>query len=216
MRHAPIFVFALALASGAGAQACSRGERAQGGPQARTADGTAPAEGVTSAAAEQQIVTLTGCLKRDVQPGSYALVSVATAGVLDDTNAAQQQRRQGTKGQNGGDRGAKANTDTATPGSIATLAAGSSYSLIPAEADQREELAKLENKRVTVRGRLAADAPVGTSGNAGDPRQSGTASSGGTVVDSSATNATVAGSAPTLRGFHLQSVKKVGDSCAAQ
>jgi hypothetical protein len=212
VRHAPIFVFALALAAGAGAQACSGGERAQGGPQAKAADGTAPPEGVTSTAAEQQIVTLTGCLKRDVQPGSYALVSVATAGVLNDKDAAQQRRGQGAKGQDDGS-GSQANIDTATPGSMATLASGSSYSLIPAKADQRDELAKLEKTRVTVRGRLAADTPVGTSGNAGDPRQSGSASSGGTVVDSSATNATVAGAAPTLRGFHLQSVTKVADSC---
>jgi hypothetical protein len=36
------------------------------------------------------------------------------------------------------------------------------------------------------------------------------------VTDSSATNATVAGSAPSLRGFHVESLKKVGDSCSAE
>src|SRR3954453_15938509 len=91
VKQLPILIITVALAAG-GAQACSRGERRQGGPEA-TADTRTPAEGVTSASAERQIITLTGCLKRDVQPGTYALMSVATAGVVDDGNRAQQERR---------------------------------------------------------------------------------------------------------------------------
>ena len=218
MRQLPILLIMVAL--GAGTQACSSGERAHGGPEAK-ADPNAPPEGVTSAAAERQIITLTGCLKRDVQPGTYALMSVATAGVLDDTSSAQQKRRQDTKEQSGGSQAGRsaADTDTATPASVATLASGSSYRLIANDAEQRQEIAKHENQRVTVRGRLAAEGPVGTTGDAkgatGAGNQGG-ATAGGTVTDSSATNATVAGAAPSLRGFHVESVNKVGDSCSAQ
>jgi hypothetical protein len=211
VRQAPIVIIALALAAGAGTQACNRGERTQGGPQAR-ADATTPPQAVTSASAERQIVTLTGCLKRDVQPGTYALISVATAGVLDDGSASQQQRRRDmkkpdTRTQNGPPEGPD------TPGSVASLASGSSYRLIPSEDEQRQDMAKYENQRVAVRGRIAAEAPVGTAGNAGN---AGATPSDGKVVDSSATHATVAGSAPTLRGFYVESVRKVGDSCEAQ
>jgi hypothetical protein len=218
VRQLPILLIMVVL--GAGTQACSSGERAHGGPEAK-ANPNAPPEGVTSGAAERQIITLTGCLKRDVQPGSYALMSVATAGVLDDSSAAQQKRRQDMKGQSGGSQagGPATDTDTATAASIATLASGSSYRLIANDAEQRQELAKHENARVTVRGRLAAETPVGTTGNAtgasGTGNQGG-AAAGGTVTDSSATNATVAGSAPSLRGFHVESVSKVGDSCSAE
>jgi hypothetical protein len=207
VRQLPILLITVAL--GAGAQACSRGERSHGGPEA-TANATTPPQGVTSASAERQIITLTGCLKRDVQPGTYALMSVATAGVLDDDSAAQQQRRQDTQA---------TGTDTSTPGSAATLAAGSSYRLIADDAAHREEMAKHENKRVVVRGQLAAEGPVGTTGNAGGAAGTGTqggATAGGTVTDSSPTNATVAGSAPPLRGLHVESVKKVGESCSAE
>jgi hypothetical protein len=205
------------VALGAGAQACSRGERAHGGPEA-TAQATTPPEGVTSGSAERQIITLTGCLKRDVQPGTYALLSVATAGVLEDGSAAQQQRRKEMQGQSGGG-GAATPTDTSSPASAATLASGSSYRLIAEDADQRQEMAKHENTRVVVRGRLAAEGPVGTTGNAAGAAAAGpqgSAAAGGTVTDSSATNATVAGSAPSLRGFYVESVNKVGDSCSAQ
>jgi hypothetical protein len=218
VRQLPILLITVAL--GAGAQACSRGERSHGGPEA-TANATTPPEGVTSASAERQIITLTGCLKRDVQPGTYALMSVATAGVLDDDSAPQQQRRQDTQGQRGQVQEGQAatGTDTSTAGSAATLAAGSSYRLIADDAEHREEMAKHENKRVVVRGRLAAEGPVGTTGNAGGAAGTGTkggATAGGTVTDSSPTNATVAGSAPPLRGFHVESVKKVGESCSAE
>jgi hypothetical protein len=114
---------------------------------------------------------------------------------------------------------AAAGIDTSTAGSAATLAAGSSYRLIADDADHSEEMAKHENKRVVVRGRLAAEGPVGTTGNAGGAAGTGTqggATAGGTVTESSPTNATVAGSAPPLRGFHVESVKKVGESCSAQ
>jgi hypothetical protein len=215
VRQLPILLITVAL--GAGAQACSRGERSHGGPEA-TANATTPPQGVTSASAERQIITLTGCLKRDVQPGTYALMSVATAGVLDDDSAAQQ-RRQDTQGQRGQvpEGQAATGTDTSTAGSAATLAAGSSYRLVADDAEHREEMAKHENKRVVVRGRLAAEGPVGTTGNAGGAAGTGTqGGAGGTVTDSSPTNATVAGSAPPLRGLHVESVKKVGESCSAE
>jgi len=210
VKQLPILIITVALAAG-GAQACSRGERRQGGPEA-TADTRTPAEGVTSASAERQIITLTGCLKRDVQPGTYALMSVATAGVVDDGNRAQQERRRDMKAPADKGRPAAAGTDTTTAGSAATLASGSSFRLVAANNDQQQEMAKYENKRVAVRGRLAAETPVGTSGTAGSAQ----AGSGGRVVDSSPTNATVAGSAPTLRAVHVESVRQVGESCTAQ
>jgi hypothetical protein len=214
VRQAPIFIIALTLAAGAGSQACNRGERAHGGPEATT-DATTPTAGTTSASAERQIITLTGCLKRDVQPGTYALISVATAGVIDDGKSSQaQQQERDTKGQDAATQNGRAPAaDTATPDSAASLASGSSYRLIPAKDDQRQDMARYENQRVAVRGRLAADTPVGTSGSAGDSGSTGAAASGGTVVDSSATNTTVAGSASTLRGLQVESVRKVGDSC---
>jgi hypothetical protein len=153
-----------------------------------------------------------------VQPGTYALMSVATAGVLDDSSAAQQERRQDMKRPSQDGR-APTDTDTSSPAAAATLASGSSYRLIADDADKRQELAKYENTRVAVRGRLAAEGPVGTTGTAAGATGTGTqggATAGGTVTDSSASNATVAGSAPSLRGFHVESVKKVGESCAAQ
>ena len=219
MRQLPILLITVAL--GVSGQACGSSERAHGGPEA-TANATTPPEGVTSASAERQIITLTGCLKRDVQPGTYALMSVATAGVLDDSSASQQQQRradrQGQSGQAQGG-GAATATDTSTPASTATLASGSSYRLIADDPSQKQEMAKHENTRVVVRGRLAAEGPVGTTGNAGGAAATGAqggTTAGGTVTDSSATNATVAGSAPSLRGLHVESVKKVGESCSAQ
>jgi hypothetical protein len=75
-------------------------------------------------------------------------------------------------------------------------------------------MAQYENQRVAVRGRLAADVPVATTGTAaGD---AGQAPPEGTVVESSETSAKVQGSAPPLRGFHVESVRKVADSCSAE
>jgi hypothetical protein len=217
VKQLPILVITVALA--VGGQACGSSERAHGGPEA-TANATTPPEGVTSASAERQIITLTGCLKRDVQPGTYALMSVATAGVLDDSSASQQQRREDKQRQSGQAQGGAATaTDTSTPASTATLSSGSSYRLIADDPNQKQEMAKHENTRVVVRGRLAAEGPVGTTGSAGGAAATGAqggATAGGTVTDSSATNATVAGSAPSLRGLHVESVKKVGESCSAQ
>jgi hypothetical protein len=140
--------------------------------------------------------------------GADTLMSVATGGVV-DTSPAQQQRQKDVK--RGDDRmqsgPSREATESTTPGSIATAAGGSSYRLIPNESEQRADLAKYENQRVAVRERLAADVPVGTTGSA---------TPGGTVVDSSATNATVKGSAPQLRGFQVESVTKVADTCTAQ
>jgi hypothetical protein len=206
VRHASAFIVAVALTASSG-QACNRGEgHQQGANPAR--DANTPAAEATSPAAERQIISLTGCLKRGAQPGEYALMSVATGGVL-DTSPAQQKRQNDVK--RGDDRMQSSTSreaiESTTPGSIATAAGGSSYRLIPSESDQRKDLAKYENQRVTVRGRLAADVPVGTTGSP---------TPGGTVVDSSATNATVKGSAPPLRGFQVESVTKVADTCTAQ
>jgi hypothetical protein len=148
---------------------------------------------VTSASAERQIITLTGCLQRGVQPGVYNLMSVATAGVVGEGGTTGEQPKGGE-------------TET----SAAQLASSSSYQLIASTDEHRQDMAQYENQRVAVRGRLSADVPVGTTGS-----DQG-ASAGGKVVDSSATNATVAGSAPPLRGFHVESVRKVGDSCGTE
>lgn len=181
MRQAPIFVAALALAIGVGTQACGR----DGSP-------------------DQEIITLTGCLQPGVDPGVYNLMSVATAGVIEHGPGVPA----GTDGtQDSPDWTAD---DASTRTSSAQLAATSSYRLIAGTADERREIAQYENQRVTVRGRLASEVPVGTTGTNEDiPRQ-------GVVVESSPTNAEVVGAAPPLRGFHVESVTKVADSCYAR
>ena len=117
---------------------------------------------------------------------------MGTGGVLDPTAPADADERANTA------------EPGSTPESAGTIRAGTSYRLV---ADADEDLHEYVDKRVAVRGRLAADTPVGTTGDL--PEE-------GVVVESSPTNATVAADAPPLRGFHVESVDKVADSCGAE
>jgi hypothetical protein len=163
-----------------------------GGTAERAEDQQSPTASTADPGAARQTITLTGCLKRGVQPGEFTLASVGTGGVLDPAAPAAADER----------------ADSAAPGNTAesagTIRAGTSYRLV---ADADEDLHEYVDKRVAVRGRLAADTPVGTTGDL--PEE-------GVVVESSPTNATVAADAPPLRGFHVESVNKVADSCAAE
>ena len=175
--------WALLLGSAVTVGACGGGDR--------PADQQSPTASAADPSAARQTITLTGCLKQGVQPGEYTLASVGTAGVLDPAAPAD------------ADQGANT-APGATPESAGTVRAGTSYRLV---ADADEDLHELVNKRVVVRGRLAAETPVGTSGELPE---------GGVVVESSPTNATVAADAPPLRGFHVESVNRVADSCDAE
>ena len=185
--------FAAALAMGSLIVAgCGRSERATSSREANEPPGAR-----ADASAERQPITLTGCVHRGTEPGTFILASTATAGV---TSGQGDTRRDLPRDVNGQEHSAP---DRSTDTSRAQLAAASSYRLMPSE---NEDLGKYENKRVSIRGRLAAETPVGTTG---------TTPTEGRTVDSSATNATVAGSAPTLRGFQVVSVDVVADSCNA-
>jgi len=162
-------------------------------------DATTPVAGQTDASAERQMITLTGCLQRG-PAGEFTLASVATGGVLEP-----------------GETPERENTAPAasTPESRAQLSASSSYRLLPAEDQDFSEYA---NARVAVRGRLAPDVPTGTAGTRPQDGSAGDTSAGkadtGTEVESGAATSTVAGSAPPLRGFHVESLRKVSDSCS--
>lgn len=163
-----------------------------GGTNERAGDQQSPTASTADPAAARQTITLTGCLKRGVQPGEFTLASVGTGGVLDPTAPADADERANTA------------EPGSTPESAGTIRAGTSYRLV---ADADENLHEYVDKRVAVRGRLAADTPVGTTGDL--PEE-------GVVVESSPTNATVAADAPPLRGFHVESVNEVADSCGAE
>jgi hypothetical protein len=178
------WAFALLLGSAVTVGACGGAER-DAGQQS-------PAATAADPSAARQTITLTGCLKRGVQPGEYTLSAVATGGVLDPAAQADTDDR------------SSAAEPGATPESTAALRAGSSYRLV---ADAGEDLHEYVDKRVAVRGRLAAETPVGTAGTM--PEE-------GVVIESSPTNATVAADAPPLRGFHVESVDEVADSCSAE
>jgi hypothetical protein len=175
------------------AAGCGRSERATTGSR----EANEPPGARADASAERQPITLTGCVQRGTAPGTFILASTATAGV---TGGGGEARRELPRDVNGQERSAP---DKSTDTSRAQLASASSYRLMPSAND---DLGQYENKRVSVRGRLAAETPVGTSG---------TTPAEGHTVDSSATNATVAGSAPQLRGFQVVSVDVVADSCEA-
>jgi len=191
MQRLTSFAAALAMSSLMLA-GCGRSEPTTGSREANEPPGAR-----ADASAERQPITLTGCVRSGTEPGTFILASTATAGV---TGGQGETRRELPRDVNGQERSAQ---DTSTDTSRAQLAAASSYRLMPS-AD--ENLGQYENKRVSIRGRLAAESPVGTSG---------TTPSEGQTVDSSSTSATVAGSAPQLRGFQVVSVDVVADSCAA-
>ena len=144
----------------------------------------------TDPIAERGFIRLTGCVKPDATPGRYVLASVATSGVLDPEGDEQRENERSWTAEDEGNATAQG-----------PAMASSTYQLIPGEDD---DLSQYENKRVTVRGRLAAERPAGTSGS-DEP--------GGTELDRDATGSKVVADAPSLRGFHVESVDPVADSC---
>lgn len=191
------FVTAVLLAAAGAALPACRGRDV--GTSAQHEAGTPGAAADPSA--ERQPISLTGCMQRGAA-GEYTLASVATGGVTEPGEAKDE-------------RSWTADKDS-TPESRAQLSAVSSYRLVPAEEDQ--DFAEYVNTRVAVRGRLAADVPTGTSGTAARPQgtagdQSGTGRAPGGEVERGATSSTVVGEAAPLRGFYVESIRKVADSC---
>jgi hypothetical protein len=162
--------------------ACGGGRTDESTPETTTSPGVQP-----DPSAERRFITLTGCLQRGVSPGEYVLASVATAGVTDPLSTTEAQR------------GAAA----PDPEAQAQLAAASSYRLVPMSD---EDLAEHVDTRVTVRGRLAAEAPSQPMDEAGRA---------GTPAGSTPTSATVTAEAPALRGLYVESLRKVADDCSA-
>jgi hypothetical protein len=159
------------------------------------ADGTTPPGAATDPVAERSIVTLTGCVQRGVGTGEYVLASVGTAGVLGTAGEDQEQARSWTV--------EPGDTDRAQ----GRVAAASSYRLVT--MGEGENLEELVGKRVAARGRLAAEAAPGTA----PARQGEEIPADGQLVESGPTQAVVQGSAPTLRGFYYESVRRVADTC---
>lgn len=177
----------IALAAGIAAAwlAVGCGEGRQADRQAR---GDEPPSVQTDPVAERGFIRLTGCVRPDATPGRYVLSSVATAGVT-GAEAEDAQARSWT-------------AEDDTPAGARAAGAAASYQLIPGDDD---DLARYENQRVTVRGRVAADRPEGTAGT--------TPGEAAREVDRDATGSKVAADAPPLPGFHVESVDKVADSC---
>jgi hypothetical protein len=155
--------------------------------------GDEPPSVASDPSAERQTIRLTGCVKPDATPGKFVLASVATAGVSDIDGESEKPRSWAAEGKE-------------TTSSQGAAMAASTYQLLPADEDEGENLAEYQNKRVTVRGRLAADTPTGTSGTA----QPGTEPR----AQTDATGAKVTAQASPLRGVYVESITKVSDSCA--
>jgi hypothetical protein len=184
-------------------------------------------------AAQGRVVSLTGCLMPGDTPGEYTLASVATAGVLPGTGEPRQD-----------DRSYTVDRDPASPEQQAALVADTSYRVIPADDELRQDLREHLEQRVTLVGRVAAEAPQHGSADRGaagtgqpaagapqagqapqqdartqqqgqQPRGAGTPGATGTTGDQGPTEATVAAEPPPLRGFHAQSVRRVADTCIA-
>jgi hypothetical protein len=179
------------LTLGAGLVAASLAIACGEGRQAPATRGEEPPSVQTDPVAERGFIRLTGCVKPDATPGRFVLASVATAGVL-NTEEQRDQERSWT-----------AEDDTPTEAQGTTMAT-STYQLIPSDD---EDLAEYENQRVTVRGRIAAETPTGTTGGAGS--QGGA----GSDVQTDAAGAKVTADAPPLRGLHVESIDKVADTC---
>jgi hypothetical protein len=159
------------------------------------ADGTAPPGTMADAAAQRQVITVTGCLQRGVGVGEYVLASVGTAGVI-GTTGVEEQGRSWTA-----DAG---ETDRAQ----GRIASATSYRLVT--MGEGENLEEFVGQRVAARGRLAAEAPAHAAPQAEDIPEEGR------VVESGPTGAVVEGSAPPLRGFYYESVNRVADTCDPQ
>lgn len=145
-------------------------------------------------------VTLTGCVQRGAG-NEYVLANVANAGVMPSPEAPADGNQQGTANERANQARSWTAPDSSTTESTGQMLAASTYRLVPGD----EDLSEYVDKRVAIRGRLSPDVATGTSGTA--------AQQSGQQVSSDATGATVAGSAPPLRGFYVGSVRKVADSC---
>jgi hypothetical protein len=143
------------------------------------------------AAAQRQMLTLTGCVQRGVGAGEYVLASVGTSGVLGTTGDDQQARSWTVE---------PGDTDRAQ----GRVAAATSYRLVT--MGEGENLEEFVGQRVAARGRLAAEAPAESTPESEIPE-------GGVVVESGPTGAVVQGGAPPLRGFYYESVRRVSDTC---
>jgi hypothetical protein len=190
------FIVAVALTGAIGVQlGCSsnRGTTTESSAQtnqAASGDATTSPGVRSDPASERQVITLTGCLQRGASPSEFMLASVATAGVTDVVPGATQATQQGA-------------AETTAMQSQAALMAETSYRLVALGDD---DLAQFDGKRVAVSGRLAAEAPASAA-----PARSET----GTQVEDGPTSATVAAQAPALRGFYVQSIRKIDDDCSA-
>jgi hypothetical protein len=87
--------------------------------------------------------------------------------------------------------------------SRAAVAAAASYRLL---SMGDEDLAQYDGQRVTVSGRLAPETPEAATPN-DNPK--------GVEVQKDTTSSTVVAEAPTLRGFYVESIRKVDDNCSA-
>jgi hypothetical protein len=179
-----VLLFSSALALQAG---CSPQEERM----AQSADPTTTPGTTADPFSETRHIRLTGCVERGTGAGEYLLTGVATAGVVDAPEEAQQDERSWT-------------ADPATsPEAAARLKAGSTYRLLVSGLD--EDLSEYVGNRVTVGGRLAAEVPErGTGGLAAE----------GETVESHREGTTVLGTAPQARGFHADSINRVSDTCA--
>jgi hypothetical protein len=169
---------------------CGGGREATRESQAR---GDEPPSVASDPSAERQTIRLTGCVKPDATPGKFVLASVATAGVSDVDGQPNREKPRSWA--------AEGKETTSSQG---TAMATSTYQLLP--EDKGENLAEYQNKRVTVRGRLAAETPTGTSGTAQPDGSDARA-------QTDATGAKVTAQASPLRGVYVESITKVSDSC---
>jgi hypothetical protein len=171
-------------------------------PQARA---TEPPSVATDPAAERQFIRLTGCVKPDATPGQFVLTSVATAGTVDEPAAKDEKPR------------SWAAEEKSTTQGQGTAIAGSTYQLIAPENEEPEDFAAYQNKRVTVKGRLAPDTPVGTTGKSAEPGRGTTRTDkAGTEVQRDATGSKVTADAPPARGLYVESITKVSDTCGGE
>jgi hypothetical protein len=179
-------MLALALFATFSLQACSPQEDRM----AQVAEPGSPSPGVApDAAMEHQRIRLTGCVERGTGIGEYLLTGVATAGIVDPPEEEQTDKRSWT-----------AEPQT-TPEAAARLKAASTYRLVASE----ENLADYVGNRVTVGGRLAVEAPEATAGDTPE---------GGELVESTPDSATIVAEAPQSRGFYVDSISKVSDTCS--
>ena len=185
-RSARIMI-AISLSASLVTAACGGGREATRESQPRADE---PPSVASDPSAERHEIRLTGCVKPDATPGRFVLATAATD--VGDTE------RQGEKPRSWAAEG------DATASSQGAAIASSTYQLLPSDED--EDLAQYQNKRVTVRGRLAAETPIGTSGT--------DQSEGGTRAQTDATGAKVTAQAPPLRGLYVGSISKVSDSCS--